>query len=151
MIRGAVGQHPVERLDRRQHHERLAGAQADQMAAGRNAGICAPEGCAGAAEDRRDVSAVTARRVGDGEVFDEHAAAAEEAKLHFDVLDDLGAVRQVRVRRIDPGIDDCNPDAPAREAQFVLHAIGANRGDALVEEVAQLAVVIDGPDAWQRE
>ena len=49
---GAVGQHPVERLDRSQHDERLAGTKAYEMAAGRDACVRPPKGCTGAGEGR---------------------------------------------------------------------------------------------------
>ena len=53
--------------------------------------------------------------------------------------------------RIDPGIDHGDSDAFPRDAQLVPHSIRANQRHALIQEVAELAVGVGGPQPGESQ
>ena len=90
---------------------------------------------------------VAVRRVGVGYVFDDDRTRPEQVWRDLHVLDDLLAKGQIGMRSVDAGVDDGDAHPSAGKAEFGPDPIGSDERDALVEEIIELPVVVDGPDA----
>src|SRR5439155_12285398 len=95
--------------------------------------------------------AVTTGGIGVGDPFQHDRADPEEIGCDLDILNDLTSKWEVEVSRIDPRVNYGHRDTLAGDAEFIPHPVRADQGDALVEKVRELAVVVDGPQPRQAE